>query len=104
MLREKIFSDLRRVLHLIWLLVGGGSILFFTGLFVLGKIHRAAPAETLINWRTVWLLLTPVVMVFAGVYISGRYGRCPFCRQHLSTHYPIRRTCSRCGRDVRLYQ
>ena len=96
-------SNLRKISRLIWLLIGGGSVLFILCALFLAWTHPTAPANTLINRRTVWVFIPSAVMVAAGVYVSVRYWRCPHCGCPLPTKYPIPRTCPRCKRDTGLF-
>ena len=96
-------SNLRKVSRLIWLLIGGGSVLFILCALFLAWTHPDTPANELVNCRTIWLLLPSALMAAAGVYVSLRYWRCPHCGWPLRTKYPIPRECPRCGRDIGLY-
>ena len=99
----KVSHNLRKLSRLIWLLTGGGGALFVLILLILAATHPTTPADKRINQYTVWLFFPSVLMVAAGVYLSLRYWRCPYCGCPLSTRYPIPRECPRCGRDVGLY-
>lgn len=96
-------SNLRRVYRRIWLLIGGGSVLFIACALFLAATHPKTPANELVDRRTAWLFVVPILMAVAGVYVSLRYWRCPHCGAPLRTRYPIPRSCLRCGRDIGLF-
>jgi hypothetical protein len=60
-------SDLRKLSRLIWLLIGGGAVLFVVCALLLAYTHPNAPAKTLVNRHTVWLFLPSALM-------GGRWG------------------------------
>jgi hypothetical protein len=95
--------SLRQVSRRIWLLVGGGGLLFIATALALAVRNPATPANELVNRRTAWLFLPSIVMVAAGIYVSLRYWRCPYCGRPLRTSYPIPRDCPGCGRDVGIH-
>jgi hypothetical protein len=96
-------SQLQKVSRLIWLLIGGGALLFIAVALALAATHPKAPANTLVNARTVWLFVPPVLLAIVGVYVSLRYWVCPYCGHPLRTRFPIPRDCPHCKRDIGLY-
>jgi len=96
-------SDLRRLSRLIWLLIGGGAVIFVVCALLLAYTHPNTPANRLVDRHTVWLFLPSVLIAAAGVYVSLRYWRCPHCGRPLTTRFPIPRDCPRCGRDIGLF-
>jgi hypothetical protein len=96
-------SNLRRLSRLIWFLIGGGGVLFIVCVWFLSYTHPGTPANQLVNRHTFWILIPSIVMAMAGMYVSLRYWRCPYCGKPLRTRFPIPRDCPRCGRDVGLY-
>jgi predicted transporter len=95
-------ADLRKVSRRIWLLIGGGSMLFIACALALAMLYPQTPANALVDRHTVWLFVPSAVLVSAGVYVSLRYWRCPHCGWPLTTRFPIPRACPRCGRDIGL--
>ena len=97
-------SNLRRLMRIIWLLMGGGAVLFLASIVLLVVTHPNTPANALVNARTVWIFIPSVAMAGTGVYLSVRYWRCPYCGCSLKTQYPIARHCPRCRRDIGLHE
>ena len=97
-------ADIRRIYRLIWLLVGGGGLLFLAPALYLAATHPRTPANELVNHRTAWLFLPSILLATVGVYVSLRYWRCPHCGAALRTRYPIPRNCLRCGQDIGLFE
>lgn len=95
--------NLRRVYRLIWILIGGGGLLFIACAPLLVVAHPQTPANELVNRRTAGVFLPSLIMAVAGVYVSVRCWRCPYCGAPLRTRYPILRDCLRCGRDIGMF-
>jgi hypothetical protein len=95
---------LRRVSRVLWLLIGGGGVLFIVATWILDRTHPGTPANELVTWRTVWIFLPSVLMVLAGVRYHYLHWHCPHCRGRITTEYPIPRFCPRCGLDIGLYK
>ena len=93
---------LQRLSNRIWLLIGGGSLLFIGAALYLAATHPQTPANQLVNSTTIWLFAPGVVLVVYGAWFSLRYWRCPYCGATLRTRFPIPRDCLRCGRDLGL--
>ncbi|HEU4402032.1 MAG TPA: hypothetical protein VFT43_07990, partial [Candidatus Polarisedimenticolia bacterium] len=70
---------------------------------LLAATHPNTPANALVNRRTIWLFAPSILLAIAGVYVSLRYWRCPYCGWPLETKFPIARDCPRCRRDIGLY-
>ena len=96
-------SSLRALSRRIWLLTGGGGVLFVLCALSLALLHPKTPANQLVNSRTRWLFLPPIVMVVSGIWVSLTKWRCPHCGAPLRTMYPIPRDCPRCGQDIGLF-
>ena len=95
-------SDLRKLSRLLFLLVGGGGLLFVACAILLALTYPDVPANELVNRHTVWLFFPSAVLAAIGIYIRMRYWRCPHCRYPLTTRFPIPRDCPRCKRDIGL--
>jgi hypothetical protein len=100
----KVSSKLRRVYRLIWLLIGGGGLLFVACALLLVVTHPQTPANELVNRYTAWIFLPPLLMGVVGVYVSLRFWRCPHCGAPLRTRFPIPQYCLRCGHDVGVFR
>ena len=96
--------NLRRVYLLIWLLIGGGGLLFIACALLLVVTHPHAPANDLVNRYTLWIFLPAFLMAVAGVYVSLRFWRCPHCGAVLRTRFPIPPYCLRCGGDLGVFR
>jgi len=92
--------ELRRVERRIWLLIGGGAVLFIATALTLAAMHPTMPANALVNRRNAWLFLPSIALAAAGCYVSLRDWRCPYCGRALRTRFPIPRCCPRCGVDL----
>ena len=93
---------LRPISRRIWLLVGGGSLLFIGAALFLAATHPQTPANQLVNGRTMWLFAPGVLLALYGAYFNMRHWRCPYCGTALRTSFPISRDCPRCGQDLGL--
>jgi hypothetical protein len=99
--RGKPIHYLANVSRWIWLLVGGGGLLFLAMVIALAVLYPGTPANQLVSWTNGWMFLVPAAMVGFGVYMSARWWRCPQCRRPLNTKSPIPERCPRCGRQLR---
>ena len=99
--RGKPIHYLANVSLWIWLLIGGGALLFIGIAMALGLLYPETPANQLMTWWNGWLFLVPVGMACAGVYISLRWWRCPNCKRPLSTKGALPERCPQCGNALR---
>jgi len=99
--RGKPIHYLQNVKTWIWLLIAGGAAVFIGFVMALALLHPDTPANELITWWNGWLLLIPVGMMAAGVYVSARWWCCPKCRWPLPTRSPIPERCPRCATALR---
>ena len=99
--RGKPIHYLQNVELWIWLLIAGGAAAFIGFVMALALLHPDTPANELITWWNGWLLLIPVGMMAAGVYVSARWWCCPKCRWPLPTRSPIPERCPRCATALR---
>ncbi|HEY3075465.1 MAG TPA: hypothetical protein VGJ74_09855 [Burkholderiales bacterium] len=99
--RGKPIRYLANVSRWIWLLIGGGAVLFIAVAVALALANPGTPANQLVSWTNGWLFLPPVAMAGAGVYMSLRWWRCPHCRRPLSTKGALPERCPRCGNALR---
>ena len=99
--RGKPIHYLRNAERWIWLLIGGGAVLFIGIAVALALAYPGTPANQLVNWSNGWLFILPAAMAGAGVYMSLRWWRCPHCHRPLSTKGALPDRCPRCGSALR---
>jgi hypothetical protein len=97
---RKPIAYLRNVSRWIWLLVGGGAVLFIAIALTLAALNPDTPANALVTWWNGWLFAFPAAMTGTGVYMSLRWWRCPYCRHPLNTKAPVPARCPRCGNPL----
>ena len=99
--RGKPIHYLQNVQLWIWLLIGGGALLFIGIVLVLALLYPDTPANQLVSWTNGWLFIVPAAMAALGVYVSLRWWRCPQCRRPLPTKTAVPEECPRCGLKLR---
>jgi len=99
--RGKPIHYLQNVQLWIWLLIGGGGVLFIGIAMALALAYPGTPANQLVSGSNVWLFIVPAAMAGTGVYMSLRWWRCPYCRRPLNTKGAIPERCPRCGKALR---
>jgi hypothetical protein len=99
--RGKPIHYLQNLRLWIWLLIGGGAAVFIGFVMTLALLHPDTPANELITWWNGWVLVIPVGMMAAGVYMSARWWCCPKCGWPLPTRSPIPERCPRCSNALR---
>src|SRR5207302_254579 len=67
--RGKPIHYLRNAERWIWLLIGGGAVLFIGIAVALALAYPGTPANQLVNWSNGWLFILPAAMAGAGVYM-----------------------------------
>jgi len=97
-----LIPELQRIERRIWILIFGGALLFIATAMFLAAMNPTTPANQLVNRDTIWLFLPSAVMVTAGVYVSLRYWRCPYCGLPLPTKFTVRPNCRCCGARLRI--
>ena len=99
--RGKPIHYLQNVERWIWLLIGGGALLFIAMVMALALLYPDTPANQLVTWWNGWLFILPTAMAGTGVYISLRWWRCPACQRPLNTKGAVPERCPRCGSALR---
>ena len=99
--RGKPIHYLRNIERWIWLLIGGGALVFFAIVSALALLHPTTPANQLVTWWNGGLFLIPAAMMGTGFYMSLRWWRCPQCGRPLPTKGSIPEQCPRCGNVLR---
>jgi hypothetical protein len=99
--RGKPTHYLQNVERWIWLLIGGGALVFIAIVVVLALLYPDTAANQLVTWWNGWLFLIPAATMGTGVYMNFRWWRCPQCGRPLPTKGPIPERCPRCGNTLR---
>src|SRR5438045_4288844 len=69
--RGKPIHYLANVSRWIWLLIGGGGLVFLAMAIALALLYPGTPANQLVSWTNGWMFLVPAAMAAFGVYMPA---------------------------------